>query len=55
MLDPRGQTLSAPASVEAEHNLSIVILFVSVMSVLGAGWIIASFMVISFFYIIAPM
>jgi len=37
--------LSAPASPEKIHILSSVILAVSIFSALGAGWIIASFLV----------
>ncbi|PKX97867.1 uncharacterized protein P174DRAFT_362277 [Aspergillus novofumigatus IBT 16806] len=38
--------LSAPTSIEAEKTLSITILAVSITSVLGAGWMILSFILI---------
>ena len=38
-------TLSAPSSPDEIRTLSTVIVVVSVMSVVGAGWIILSFIV----------
>lgn len=46
MLGPRA-VLSAPTTAEDERILSIVILIVSVFSVVGAAWVIASFTVFS--------
>jgi len=39
------QILSAPSSSSEIHILTLVILIVSVLSALGAGWIILSFSV----------
>lgn len=47
MLDSRA-VLSAPSTAEDEKILSIMILIVSIFSVLGAAWVVASFTVFTF-------
>ncbi|KAF2813316.1 uncharacterized protein BDZ99DRAFT_382497 [Mytilinidion resinicola] len=42
-LSPRGEPLSAPAKRAEIHTLNIVILIVGIISAVGAGWIVVSF------------
>ncbi|KAL4916042.1 hypothetical protein BDW62DRAFT_203047 [Aspergillus aurantiobrunneus] len=45
-MDGPGTSLSAPTSLDAERQLCAAVLVVSTLSVLGSGWIIASFSVV---------